>query len=255
MHSAVQRLYSLWVRMLCRDLVDFCEDVLTWMEANQDNVIVVHCKGGKGKCHTLLCNSGFHLGGRGIPKLPNSPPPQECRILNFPLPLEFFKCPSPLLSKDKNPRWTPVRIYKHSMSFMYIWLCLIEQVAPGQWYLLGWSVLGSFQAPTRVWPTSATGERTGHGGTSARGCRLPARAAMCSTMRGSSPAWLGHCHLPILWDWRKSSSLDSMVTGTIRTHTHIHVHTYTHTHIHTYLGSKVLKPDHIFLNFYPCHTP
>lgn len=31
------------------DLVDFCEDAFTWMEANQDNVIAVHCKGGKGQ--------------------------------------------------------------------------------------------------------------------------------------------------------------------------------------------------------------
>lgn len=31
------------------DLVDVCEDAFTWMEANQENVIVVHCKGGKGK--------------------------------------------------------------------------------------------------------------------------------------------------------------------------------------------------------------
>ncbi len=32
-----------------RDLVDVCEDVFTWMEANEKNVIVVHCKGGKGE--------------------------------------------------------------------------------------------------------------------------------------------------------------------------------------------------------------
>ena len=28
--------------------MDFCEDVYTWMEGHEMNVIVVHCKGGKG---------------------------------------------------------------------------------------------------------------------------------------------------------------------------------------------------------------
>lgn len=37
------------VALFCSDLVNFCEDVLTWMEANPENVVVVHCKGGKGK--------------------------------------------------------------------------------------------------------------------------------------------------------------------------------------------------------------
>lgn len=48
------------------DLVDFCEDVLTWMEANQENVIVVHCKGGKGRTGTMisswLVRAGLFLG-------------------------------------------------------------------------------------------------------------------------------------------------------------------------------------------------
>ena len=30
------------------ELVEFCEDVHTWMESDPKNVIAVHCKGGKG---------------------------------------------------------------------------------------------------------------------------------------------------------------------------------------------------------------
>ena len=30
-------------------MIDFCNDVAVWMEKNPDNVIVVHCKGGKGQ--------------------------------------------------------------------------------------------------------------------------------------------------------------------------------------------------------------
>lgn len=36
------------------DLVDFCEDVYTWMDAHKENVIVVHCKGGKGRTGTMI---------------------------------------------------------------------------------------------------------------------------------------------------------------------------------------------------------
>ncbi len=38
-----------------RDLVDFCEDAFTWIEASQKNVIVVHCKGGKGEACMCVC--------------------------------------------------------------------------------------------------------------------------------------------------------------------------------------------------------
>lgn len=33
------------------DLVDFCEDVFQWLDQDPSNVIVVHCKGGKGVLH------------------------------------------------------------------------------------------------------------------------------------------------------------------------------------------------------------
>lgn len=42
------------------DLVDFCEDAFTWMEANQENVIVVHCKGGKGQTTNRYTVLSFH---------------------------------------------------------------------------------------------------------------------------------------------------------------------------------------------------
>lgn len=43
------KVYSVAINIHCRDLVDFCEDVYTWMEGHKENVIVVHCKGGKGE--------------------------------------------------------------------------------------------------------------------------------------------------------------------------------------------------------------
>ena len=33
----------------CRDIVRFCDDVKKWMEMDPNNVIAVHCKGGKGE--------------------------------------------------------------------------------------------------------------------------------------------------------------------------------------------------------------
>ena len=36
------------------DLVDFCEDVYKWLEGDVENVIVVHCKGGKGRTGTMV---------------------------------------------------------------------------------------------------------------------------------------------------------------------------------------------------------
>lgn len=43
------------------DMVDFCEDVLTWMESHEDNVIVVHCKGGKGRVWCEVCTSSVDV--------------------------------------------------------------------------------------------------------------------------------------------------------------------------------------------------
>ncbi|XP_065178138.1 phosphatidylinositol 3,4,5-trisphosphate 3-phosphatase TPTE2-like [Sycon ciliatum] len=40
---------------LLHELIEFCEDVHRWMEAHPDNVIAVHCKGGKGRTGTVVC--------------------------------------------------------------------------------------------------------------------------------------------------------------------------------------------------------
>ena len=32
-----------------REAIRFAQDVKSWMAANPDNIIAVHCKGGKGK--------------------------------------------------------------------------------------------------------------------------------------------------------------------------------------------------------------
>lgn len=34
--------------------MDFCEDVYSWMEEDEENVVVVHCKGGKGRTGTMV---------------------------------------------------------------------------------------------------------------------------------------------------------------------------------------------------------
>ncbi|XP_062514864.1 phosphatidylinositol 3,4,5-trisphosphate 3-phosphatase TPTE2-like isoform X2 [Corticium candelabrum] len=36
------------------DIVSFCDDVKEWMEANPENVIAVHCKGGKGRTGLMI---------------------------------------------------------------------------------------------------------------------------------------------------------------------------------------------------------
>merc|ERR1719427_695068 len=36
-------------------MLDFCHSVETWMNKDPDNVIAVHCKGGKGRTGTMVC--------------------------------------------------------------------------------------------------------------------------------------------------------------------------------------------------------
>ena len=39
-----------------RDIVAFCADVHEFMKESPDNVIAVHCKGGKGRTGTMICS-------------------------------------------------------------------------------------------------------------------------------------------------------------------------------------------------------
>merc|ERR1719219_1868153 len=39
----------------CEQMLEFADSVRSWLAQNQDNVIVVHCKGGKGRTGTMIC--------------------------------------------------------------------------------------------------------------------------------------------------------------------------------------------------------
>lgn len=38
-----------------RDLVRFVKNVREWLDQDKNNVIAVHCKGGKGRTGTMIC--------------------------------------------------------------------------------------------------------------------------------------------------------------------------------------------------------
>ena len=38
-----------------QQIFDFCATAKEWMDGNQNRVLVVHCKGGKGRTGTMIC--------------------------------------------------------------------------------------------------------------------------------------------------------------------------------------------------------
>ncbi|XP_048776038.1 phosphatidylinositol 3,4,5-trisphosphate 3-phosphatase TPTE2-like [Ostrea edulis] len=45
-----------------REMVAFCTNVEEWMEQDKQNVIAIHCKGGKGRTGTMICTWLVHCG-------------------------------------------------------------------------------------------------------------------------------------------------------------------------------------------------
>lgn len=45
-----------------REMIDFCTNVEEWMEKDKQNVIAIHCKGGKGRTGTMICTWLVHCG-------------------------------------------------------------------------------------------------------------------------------------------------------------------------------------------------
>ena len=39
----------------CSEMISYAENVREWMSAHPDNIIAVHCKGGKGRTGTMIC--------------------------------------------------------------------------------------------------------------------------------------------------------------------------------------------------------
>lgn len=45
-----------------REMISFCANVEEWMEKDKQNVIAIHCKGGKGRTGTMICTWLVHCG-------------------------------------------------------------------------------------------------------------------------------------------------------------------------------------------------
>lgn len=60
-HKRVRRVYIHDHNVpLLSDMTEFCKDVRMWLAEDEQNVIAVHCKGGKGRTGTMICTYLIH---------------------------------------------------------------------------------------------------------------------------------------------------------------------------------------------------
>ena len=76
-----------------REMLDFTANAREWMSADKQNVIAIHCKGGKGRTGTMICtwliDSGL-LESAQVQLNPNKQTSPKLKILSLSLTLSCW---------------------------------------------------------------------------------------------------------------------------------------------------------------------
>lgn len=54
-HAWIELLKHPFVMLYFREMIEFCDNAREFMAQDQQNVISIHCKGGKGRTGTMIC--------------------------------------------------------------------------------------------------------------------------------------------------------------------------------------------------------